>query len=1646
MADETTPLPDNFTMSGSGTQDPIDPEMLGAGPAPTMPPPIELPGIPSLPPELMPSAPNGLSSNGMNIPNMSFPGSDTASISDIFKEAQINGVNAVADPFANMKTLDMDLNDPNVQNQFYERYQDDKLGFNPFRNNEELYNKNTSTWNDIQRAGGQWATLTGLGFKDAMGFGDMSDTEVAEEYERAMAIGSSSRGGLGGFTSNLFLNSGYTVGIMGEMIAEELTMAGIELGLGLLAPVTGGATLPGMAAVGALMGARGARGVNKIRNAWKAAGNMRKTLTSLKDVNKAREYFKKGAIGFANVLNPLENTVDFLKNADKLKNLGALSKTAKGFGEFYRDVRNIRLAFGEGALEGGMVQNKLEKDLLAEFKNEHGRSPNAEEAMEIASSAVKAGHSAALWNMPLILLSNKMTFDGLTRGRFKNMGSTIMKTGRGGKILFDPKKGVKEAFEALPDNYFKAKWSYIKNPKNIGKEGVLYTKANIAEGLQELGQESITAWQENYYTAKYLGDESKGGYYSYLASGMSSQMSAQGFETFMSGFLMGGMVAPISKTIGATIQGKQAANNLWMKVADPEAYKQMIADRNTQLTKDVNMLNKFYEDPRQYLSPDLANTVAQKEYQKGMKVAQENGDRKTFEDLRDSSLLEHVSTAIRYGRMETMLERLEDMKTISPEEMKEIGQGLSAEEYVKGIDKSIAQAKDIEKRYKIYEEKYKQPFNEQNFKKGTDEYKQEQIRYIAWEEALKEMVYFGHSFDRALQRQESILAKAKDKSGLKNTPYSEFNVLFGMKSTEEEINRLNNEIKVLDVEDASPESKKLAKKKIQKRDKLKAYNDALTKMEGNRKEVGEEISKEDYNNIKKAYLDYMDLITKENGDYKNRDSFDKVLQDILDYVTLGNRSEEANNAVNTLLDPEKFINAFERNKEITELILANTKNEIRNSLKKYNEIVDGNDMLTALADAGMFFKVEDFEELMKNGTVPDTFYYTAEKDDPDAQVVRNSEDYVKAVGILKEFLLKKGIALTNIQIIEAENLNPYSLRSRSKNKNDVRTYEDLAKQFGFDPNARSSKVPLTEVLEAIINSKNKEGVPYATEMEIALAKKLLEKADAAEFVTFVNNQDRAGEYNQESGTQTTVDARYASHDYAQGGSEHPIEHIILKEEIGRRIVDSLDTDTTFKKELSFLMEEAFEAFKKLSPEEKAEFGHMLFTPGSVKDFAKLAMSNPTFQKFLGTVKTKKSFQDTTWTKFVDLVLDVVKNYLKKRPSGTVLNAALDLITAKIDGGPITSTEKAVVRTSEGEAVTRDMTIVTLIKDHKELNALLVAAFKEYNADHGGEKLADIEKMSDNTITNSTAFKEWFADAGMKKKEDIIKEYNISKGYVTPKEPIKDTGPLAPEIVKAQNPAKMPSYVNPDMVDALEALGYDPVQIDNLKRSSVPFVQNIINNAITAEEAAKEEETEELEEIEERKNQLKTLRNKINQLLVDINDYDSYKTSEQAILDILVTDAILVEEAGFSLEELDEALKVEKKAIAFKVEYDNLELNEYVVLNQPGEPVAKVVNINKKQGTVTVRYMGGSSKTKLIKADKVDEEIKFVSNELLEEMYAPKPEEPVSESDKDIAKETVEVAVDSNSVEAIKKNNERAETATDEEITNDVINALKNECK
>ena len=126
---------------------------------------------------------------------------------------------AAVDPFKFSKNVELDVHNRNYANQFVDRYKafgEDmygELGFSPFRDNEANYNANTDWWDEMGRAGSQWWGLTKLGFMDATGFGGTTDVQAAEQMAEAMAIGSSSKEGIGAFSTNLFLNSGYTVGI-----------------------------------------------------------------------------------------------------------------------------------------------------------------------------------------------------------------------------------------------------------------------------------------------------------------------------------------------------------------------------------------------------------------------------------------------------------------------------------------------------------------------------------------------------------------------------------------------------------------------------------------------------------------------------------------------------------------------------------------------------------------------------------------------------------------------------------------------------------------------------------------------------------------------------------------------------------------------------------------------------------------------------------------------------------------------------------------------------------------------------------------------------------------------------------------------------------------------------------------------------------------------------------------------------------------------------------------------------------------------------------------------------------------------------------------------------------------------------------------
>jgi hypothetical protein len=82
----------------------------------------------------------------------------------------------------------------------------------------------------------------------------------------------------------------------------------------------------------------------------------------------------------------------------------------------YQDYRQMRLAYSEADMEGEMLENKMNNDLINEFYNTHGYMPTGKDAEDIYRTSVNAGTSNKMLNAGIIYFSNKLLFGKLFRG------------------------------------------------------------------------------------------------------------------------------------------------------------------------------------------------------------------------------------------------------------------------------------------------------------------------------------------------------------------------------------------------------------------------------------------------------------------------------------------------------------------------------------------------------------------------------------------------------------------------------------------------------------------------------------------------------------------------------------------------------------------------------------------------------------------------------------------------------------------------------------------------------------------------------------------------------------------------------------------------------------------------------------------------------------------------------------------------------------------------------------------------------------------------------------------------------------------------------------------------------------------------------
>lgn len=760
-------------------------------------------------------------------------------------------------------------------NKYYKSDAYSKLGFSPYRDNDTLYNNNSTFGDEFARATGSWAKLVGTGFVSGITtWGDIvkgnvldPDLITARAMKRHMAEGSSTKGGMTSFVLNNFVNSGHSIGVGIEWLAEELALAKLTaFSAGTLAPET----LPAMGLSAAKFW-RGlaSGGLRGIRDTYKTGKATLKAYRGLQTTAELRNFWNSTRTGrflaaTGRVVNPLGGTIDAfrgVKYADKAYRATAGINVA---GAFIGDMLDIKGAIAESKLEGGLTQIDVEQKLIEQYRAQNGgRSPEGEDLQNIHDIAVDEGHRDALWNVPIILLSNKIMYETI----FKHLKKPKIRQGdamvdESGAFTVFTKKGFKTFKGTMGETIGRYARAAIK-PRTYGKFLKGYAQHNVAEGLQENFQDAIAgASLDN--AIRTFNAKDRGAYESFVGdvwTNLKGQVSLKGAETFASGFVMGAMSTPIM--VAPTWFG----NKVWDNTAGKKDYQAYKKARYESLKRTADYLNDMYGNTFKYFAPEMRNAVAQGHLAKSLYEAHYGENFKDVKDAQAYARVEAIYTALRTGNYDVMVDKFKEMQNMTPEEMEQ-HQGLQPGEGKKALEimnDFLKRAEEVKTRYESAPDN---PYDFSQFKEGSERREAMEYAWHGFEETRRALIFGQATFDNNVRRlRDMVNAVSSSAKPLENVDASHVTNIMSPADAEREISLLASEIDTMEKakDTLTDESKKdLAYKK--------KYLEHLMKLESNLKQAEFAYDEEQYNaykeELKKAGLD-LDTAAPKRDEYGN---------------------------------------------------------------------------------------------------------------------------------------------------------------------------------------------------------------------------------------------------------------------------------------------------------------------------------------------------------------------------------------------------------------------------------------------------------------------------------------------------------------------------------------------------------------------------------------------------------------------------------------------------------------------------------------------------------------------------------------------------------------------------------------------------------
>jgi hypothetical protein len=937
-------------------------------------------------------------------------------------DAAIAKIDANVDKNAYNKLYGFDSSPKGAHKARYKAYGQetyDKIGFSPEIDNETWFNHNTTMYDDWKRMATQAAwPMMKLGFMSPiksygklMGGADIGqDIAEARDYEEFNAIGMSTKGGVGGFLINLQNSAAYSVGILAEGVVEGALIGGA---IGAIGGEGVGA------APGALLGGvtEGFASLLKLPanliNMSKNLGKMTMNLKKLQNISEVRNVFDKAGRAMGNFINPLSNTSEaamkyVFNNPDDLSNL---ARTARTVGSMWHDVKNLNLALSEGRLEGGFTENRVYDELYNKYYNEHGVAPNEELEKQMRQQAKVAGFQNTWKNTLLVHYSNQIAFPSITRAKFAKglpkFSETIGKVGAEYKLVFNPGKTVQEGlydFEKI--SLLNSAKSLVK-PATWGKHGLGYLKANFVEGFQETAQDVLANATEEYYINSFQNKDRQNFEYSMatLNAAMKKQISAQGLETFASGFAMGSI---LSIPGGVKDFLSVGYNKYYKHRAD---YDQYIIDREAEITEIKDALNTMHKNGKYFFDPRLNNYTTQMLVGK-VADQPEGQSTKESKDVSFAGFYSAVQTALRTGTFDTFLKNFEEYKQATPEEIEdawrlEPGQGQKA---LLDIDNAITNAKVIAQNYDYTRKKLKAVVNPNDFAENTPERELANIYNEAYLQGVNSLVFMNAAFTNNAERLSKMYSKLASLPTIQSSRFSDISILTEPERLKKEIAMLRTEVK-LGEQALTPEAKEQYTKQKDLLEKLEAYQKeqsaatvdfakrilmrgveiikaepGITPNEARAKAV-EQVTAEykaegldPFQNYKASFKSVLnsiagseDKIVALDREIDNNGGLDDLFETLMDTHALRNENMNLNKFINILNSPKDFYEHVQRNFEWMKKLYDNRQDYYDDVINNSLTSIQRNTLLEDLADEGIFVDLEEFARWCEDKTLPTYF-------------------------------------------------------------------------------------------------------------------------------------------------------------------------------------------------------------------------------------------------------------------------------------------------------------------------------------------------------------------------------------------------------------------------------------------------------------------------------------------------------------------------------------------------------------------------------------------------------------------------------------------------------------------------------------------------